>query len=67
MTIPLALSCVSCFFRSTDDPVIGAELRKYISQPYFLPGSSVDENVAWIFMGSPGPGASLHVSQCDTI
>ena len=49
-------------YRSTDDPIVGAELKKHMRDPYFLPPHSSEKNLAWIFMGSPGPGASLHVS-----
>lgn len=49
------------FSRSTTDPFIGEELRKHLKEPYFLPPKASDSHLAWIFMGSPGPGASLHV------
>ena len=48
-------------YRSTDDKYIGEELRKHVREPYFLPPHSSDTNLAWIFMGAPGKGASLHV------
>ena len=47
--------------RSTDDEYIGEELRKHVREPYFLPPHSSDTHLAWIFMGAPGKGASLHV------
>lgn len=50
------------FLRSTSDPFIGEELRKHVEVPYFLPYKSNEDNLAWIFMGAPGPGAGLHVS-----
>ena len=50
---------MSC--RSTDDEYIGEELRKHVQEPYFLPPFSSDTHLAWIFMGAPGKGASLHV------
>ncbi len=37
-------------------------MRKHIRDPYFLPPNTSEKHLAWIFMGSPGPGASLHVS-----
>ena len=57
--------------RSTGDEEIRYELEKYFSDPYFVPkqvnefGDEAEEEerfLAWIFMGAPGPGASLHVS-----
>lgn len=63
-------------FRSTGDEEIRHELEKYFSDPYFVPkqvnefgGEEVendDKFLAWIFMGAPGPGASLHVSDIYT-
>lgn len=63
---------VSLHSRSTGDDVIRHELEKYFSEPYFVPkqvsefGGEGEEDeskfLAWIFMGAPGPGASLHVS-----
>lgn len=52
----------SSLFRSTSDPNIGAQLRKHISSPYFIPPGHSHMDLAWIFMGAPGPGASIHVS-----
>ena len=49
------------FYRSTADPSIGQELQKHFSTPYFIPASSSQPELAWIFMGAPGPGASIHV------
>lgn len=31
-------------------------------EPYFLPPGLSQPSIAWIFMGAPGPGAGLHVS-----
>uniref|UniRef100_A0A1B0EZ43 Putative phosphatidylserine-specific receptor ptdserr n=1 Tax=Lutzomyia longipalpis TaxID=7200 RepID=A0A1B0EZ43_LUTLO len=36
-------------------------LRKHYSSPYFLPKSSENNAIDWIFMGVPGKGAHLHV------
>lgn len=47
--------------RSTFDPNIGSELYKHIKTPPFIPPSLNEPQLAWIFMGSPGPGASIHV------
>lgn len=54
--------CVSFSGRSTDDAVVGKEMKKHTREPYFLPPDTSEKELAWIFMGSPGPGASLHVS-----
>ena len=63
-------TCTHWFIRSTGDEEIRYELEKYFTDPYFVP-THVDEFgdeeedeprfLAWIFMGAPGPGASLHV------
>ena len=59
----LALNCSILCYRSTNDPVIGKEINKHFSTPYFLsPQPSIENRIAWIFMGSPGPGAYMHVS-----
>lgn len=36
-------------------------LRQHYSRPYFLPQQSESSKTDWIFMGSPGYGASLHI------
>lgn len=36
-------------------------LRKHYSKPYFLPRSSESSKTDWIFMGTPGYGAHMHV------
>lgn len=41
----------------------GKILRKYYSQPYFLPENSENIALSWIFMGGPGKGAHMHVSR----
>ena len=55
--------------------MIRHELEKYFSDPYFVPkqvsefgeeGEDEERFLAWIFMGAPGPGASLHVSIIST-
>ena len=60
------------FIRSTGDEEIRHELEKYFTNPYFVPkqvnefGDEAEDEerfLAWIFMGAPGPGASLHVSK----
>ena len=50
------------FCRSTSDPNIGEELQKHIEAPYFIPPGLSHLDLSWIFMGAPGPGASIHVS-----
>lgn len=48
--------------RSNCDSRIANVLRKYYSRPYFLPADSLLTKTDWLFMGSPGYGAHLHVS-----
>lgn len=38
------------------------EFRKHYSRPYFLPESSENNAVDWIFIGTAGLGAQMHVS-----
>lgn len=37
------------------------KLRQHYGRPYFLPQYSESSKVDWIFMGSPGYGAHMHV------
>ncbi|KAJ8687199.1 hypothetical protein QAD02_022993 [Eretmocerus hayati] len=46
---------------SNCDENIGSILREYYYRPYFLPDTSESEKTDWIFMGSPGYGAPMHV------
>ena len=39
----------------------GKILRQYYSTPYFLPKTSENIALNWIFMGGPGLGAHMHV------
>lgn len=41
---------------------IAREFRKHYQKPYFLPETSENNAVDWIFIGVPGMGAHLHVS-----
>ena len=50
------------FFRSNCDSSVSNELRKHYSKPYFLGDTMETSKTDWIFMGSPGYGAHLHVS-----
>lgn len=38
-------------------------LRKHYQRPYFLPPDAEAKRLDWIFMGSKGYGAPMHVSQ----
>jgi histone arginine demethylase JMJD6 len=49
-------------FRSNCDDRVSRELRQHYSRPYFLPENSENKQMDWIFMGSPGYGAHMHVS-----
>ena len=48
--------------RSNCDFSAANTLRKHYKRPYFLPELSESSKTDWIFMGSPGYGAHLHVS-----
>ena len=37
-------------------------LRRYYSRPYFLPPLSESSRTDWIFMGTSGLGAHMHVN-----
>ncbi|XP_044257109.1 bifunctional arginine demethylase and lysyl-hydroxylase JMJD6 [Tribolium madens] len=39
----------------------GKILREYYNTPYFLPNTSENIALNWIFMGGPGQGAHMHV------
>lgn len=40
----------------------GKVLRKHYGKPYFLPPTSENLALSWIFMGGPGFGAHMHVN-----
>ncbi|CAF3193825.1 unnamed protein product [Rotaria sp. Silwood2] len=40
-------------------------LRQYYSRPYFLPEQSESSKLDWIFMGTPGLGAHMHIDNVD--
>lgn len=40
-------------------------LRKHYKRPYFLPELSESSKTDWIFMGSPGYGAHLHIDNVE--
>ena len=50
------------YYRSTIDSNIGKEIKTLIMIPYFLSPLNHESTLTWIFMGAPGPGASMHVS-----
>lgn len=41
----------------------GDILMNFYAKPYFLSNTSESINLSWIFMGTPGRGAPLHVSK----
>lgn len=47
--------------RSNCDEEIGSLLRQHYQRPYFLPATAETEKTDWIFMGSHGYGAPMHV------
>ncbi|XP_065314994.1 bifunctional arginine demethylase and lysyl-hydroxylase JMJD6-like [Gordionus sp. m RMFG-2023] len=46
---------------SNCDPEAANILRNHYSRPYFLPSESESSRTDWIFMGSPGYGAHMHI------
>ncbi|XP_012942495.1 uncharacterized protein LOC106012863 [Aplysia californica] len=46
---------------SNCDVTAGEILRKHYGRPYFLPENAESSRTDWLFMGSPGYGAHLHV------
>lgn len=50
---------------SNCDEKIGAILRQHYQRPYFLPATAESEKTDWIFMGSYGYGAPMHVDDVE--
>ncbi|XP_049954702.1 uncharacterized protein LOC126470740 [Schistocerca serialis cubense] len=46
---------------SNCDDRIARILREHYTRPYFLPPTAENKNTDWIFIGSPGYGAHMHV------
>ncbi|EFX70218.1 hypothetical protein DAPPUDRAFT_300533 [Daphnia pulex] len=46
---------------SNCNPYIRKMLRTYYTKPDFIPPDSESSSLDWIFMGSPGPGTTLHI------
>lgn len=46
---------------SNCNPNVANILRRHYRIPYFLPSQSEGSTIDWIFMGSPGYGAQLHI------
>lgn len=51
------------FQRNNCDENATKSLRTQYTRPYFLPTTSESKTSDWIFMGSPGYGAQMHVSK----
>ncbi|GFO25410.1 Jmjc domain-containing protein 4 [Plakobranchus ocellatus] len=51
---------------SNCDSTAGEVLRQHYGRPYFLPPESESSNTDWLFMGSPGYGAHMHVVPGDS-
>ena len=49
------------YSRSNCDSAAANELRRHYRRPYFLPETSESSRLDWIFMGTPGFGAHMHV------
>ncbi|XP_011298259.1 uncharacterized protein [Fopius arisanus] len=50
---------------SNCDENIGTVLRQHYHRPYFLPPLAESEKTDWIFMGSSGYGAPMHVDDVE--
>ncbi|KAK2588496.1 hypothetical protein KPH14_001077 [Odynerus spinipes] len=50
---------------SNCDSKIGTILRQHYQRPYFLPPTAESEKTDWIFMGSHGYGAPMHVDDVE--
>ncbi|CAK9799342.1 hypothetical protein ANTQUA_LOCUS1995 [Anthophora quadrimaculata] len=50
---------------SNCDEKIGNVLRQHYRRPYFLPVTAESEKTDWIFMGSHGYGAPMHVDDVE--
>ncbi|KYM77411.1 JmjC domain-containing protein 4 [Atta colombica] len=50
---------------SNCDEKIGIILREHYQRPYFLPATAESKKTDWIFMGSNGYGAPMHVDDVD--
>ncbi|XP_023223354.1 uncharacterized protein LOC111624676 [Centruroides sculpturatus] len=47
------------------DPNVANLLRKHYTRPYFIPEHSETSKMDWIFMGTPGYGANLHIDKVN--
>lgn len=66
----ITLSLPIFALRSNCDEKIGVILRQHYQRPYFLPVTAESKKTDWIFMGSNGYGAPMHVGfkkLCDDI
>ncbi|XP_075219532.1 uncharacterized protein LOC142323588 [Lycorma delicatula] len=50
---------------SNCDDLAGRTLRMHYDKPYFLPPNAENKNIDWIFMGSPGYGAKMHIDNVN--
>ncbi|XP_077993890.1 uncharacterized protein LOC144447685 [Glandiceps talaboti] len=51
---------------SNCDPGAANALRRHYNRPYFIPEESESSKTDWIFMGSPGYGAHMHIDAVGT-
>nr|XP_018904172.1 PREDICTED: F-box protein At5g06550-like isoform X4 [Bemisia tabaci] len=50
---------------SNCDERVSRILREHYEPPYFLPQTSENKQTDWIFMGSPGYGAKMHIDNVN--
>lgn len=60
MTVHIGTIC-DCACRSNCDSAAANVLRQHYQLPAFLPSAAESSKTDWIFMGSPGYGAHMHV------
>ena len=48
-------------FRSNCDAEASDILRQHYERPYFLPETAESTHADWLFMGTPGYGAHMHI------
>ncbi|XP_071440254.1 bifunctional arginine demethylase and lysyl-hydroxylase JMJD6-like [Hetaerina americana] len=50
---------------SNCDETAARALRRHYTRPYFLPTTAESKRTDWLFMGSPGYGAHMHVDNVE--
>ena len=61
-TYVFIMASIIFLYRSNCDAETSHVLRQHYQRPYFLPDTAESTHADWIFMGTPGYGAHMHVS-----